>query len=228
MNKPIDPKVICPQCRKQYTLKESQLLSGPIKVRCPNCHQIWVVGEKPARREEKVPPVSSLKFPLENFISLRVLVAFLGEKPQLNWWDTNFLSPIGQKYLQIIFPRTSFSAGLNSIAQAAKRVHDDRIGKGGAYHLFRLPEYFEQKIPSMINSADPSTYLALIQSKESALKALESMINGNPLEARGPVHIGTIGSLRHPTLVSEMAGYYYSAFISEQQVFPYVTQALHD
>ena len=66
-----------------------------------------------------------------NFIKIRALVGYLGEKSQLNWWDTNFLSETGLQFLSINFPRSSFSAGVNSVSTAARRLHDERIGKGG-------------------------------------------------------------------------------------------------
>ena len=65
-----------------------------------------------------------------NMTSLRTLVGFLGEKSQCNWWDTSFLSSTGLQFLEINFPRSAFAAGVSSVTEAAKRLHDEFIGKG--------------------------------------------------------------------------------------------------
>jgi hypothetical protein len=83
---------------------------------------------------------------IQKYITLRTLIGYLGEKSQYNWWDTNFLSPFGLQYLAINFPRSSFVAGMTSVSEAARRLHDSRIGKGGVYHLFRLPLAVEENL----------------------------------------------------------------------------------
>jgi len=75
-----------------------------------------------------------------DFVILRALVGYLGEKPQFGWWDTNFLSKTSLQFLEINFPRSYLSAGCVSVTQAAHRVHDQLIGKNGVFHLFRLEE----------------------------------------------------------------------------------------
>ena len=152
----------CSKCRKKYDLDKAQLSKGAIKVRCPNCRHVWVI--KPEFRKESIATSASevrqpyfqqpevewatqpKLLPVEDLIMLRALVGFLGEKPQFNWWDTNFLSETGLKFLGITFPRSSLAAGINSVTAAARRVHDGRIGKKGVYHLFRLPLGIEQII----------------------------------------------------------------------------------
>lgn len=44
---------------------------------------------------------------LANVLKLRLLVGFLGEKKQCNWWDTTFLEATGQRFLETVFPRTA-------------------------------------------------------------------------------------------------------------------------
>jgi len=69
---------------------------------------------------------------IADFALLRLLVGYLGEKPQFGLWDTNFLSKTSIQFLEITFPRSYLSAGCVSVSQAARRVHDQLIGKNGS------------------------------------------------------------------------------------------------
>ena len=75
----------------------------------------------------------------EQITLLRFLVAFLGEKKQSAWWDCSFLNSTGIRFLETPFPRTALSAAFFSAAEAARKVHDLKIGGVGVYHLFRFP-----------------------------------------------------------------------------------------
>ncbi len=76
---------------------------------------------------------------MQQYAKLRALVAYLGESASPKWWDTAYLNDVGKKYLIINFPRTSLAAGVNGAGLAAKRLHDERIGRTRVYHLFRFP-----------------------------------------------------------------------------------------
>lgn len=229
--------VQCPKCQKKYDLDKSHLAKGPIKVRCPNCKQVWevrvetkTIGPKPSvlqkqpevheqldRGAKDVPKL----LPIEDLVTLRLLAGFLGEKPQYGWWDTNFLGDIGLKFLQIIFPRTAFSAGMNSMAEAAKRLHDNRIGRGGVYHLFRLPDFIEQRIYKRLLDLDPATLLPCIESKDRALEKLDTMADGSFGEGEGPVQLGTARDLWQLSSLKMLARNYAYAFTNGKQLFPY-------
>jgi hypothetical protein len=86
---------------------------------------------------------------IEQYAVLRILVGFLGEKDQFNWWDCSFLNATGRKFVAIDYPRSSLAAAANAATEAARRVHDARIGKGGVFHLFRLPHAMEQKLRAL-------------------------------------------------------------------------------
>src|SRR5262245_6572127 len=83
------------------------------------------------------------RFDLDLFFKLRTAVAFLGERPQAKWWDSGFLNSVGFQYLTLIYPKTVASAALTAAAEAACRIHDERIGRGRIFHLFRLPPEIE-------------------------------------------------------------------------------------
>ena len=70
---------------------------------------------------------------------LRVLVSYLGEKGQANWWGSEFFSNTATAFLGPIFNRSLFLAQYQGATAAAAKVHDEAIGVGRIYHLFRLP-----------------------------------------------------------------------------------------
>lgn len=159
----------------------------------------------------------------KNFIKIRALVGYLGEKDQFNWWDTNFLSPTGLQFLSINFPRASFSAGINSVTAAATRLHDERIGKGGVYHLFRLPSSIEETVHGELLQMDPAEIKAMISDKESALNNLETMLSDRATVPEGPVQVGRLKNIMSDFAVSELAMHYHDAFKCGKQCFPYFT-----
>ena len=160
---------------------------------------------------------------LENLNRLRVLVGFLGEKGQAAWWDTSFLNKTGLQFLEINFPRTALSAGCNSVIEAAKRLHDDRIGKGGVYHLFRFPTVLEEDLHRNLLLADSNAYLPLLESKESAMEALAEMLKDTVGSPEGPVQIGIFKGMVKDSDILELAIHYYDAFRTEKMCFPYFT-----
>jgi len=161
---------------------------------------------------------------VEKLIMLRALVGFLGEKPQYGWWDSNFLSETGLRFLDVIFPRSAFAAGVNSVTEAAKRLHDNRIGKGRVYHLFRLPPGFEYIIHEDLFNFDQSKLLPDLKTKEAAIEKLRTFA-GSEFEApEGPIHIGNNKDLVKLSSVNRLAKHYADAFQRGTQTFPYFTE----
>ena len=158
---------------------------------------------------------------VEKYICLRALVGFLGEKPQFNWWDTNFLSSIGLQYLAINFTRSALVAGITSVTEAARCFHDSRIGKGGVYHLFRLPFTMEVDIHNILMKYDGSTLIAELKDTETALSRLKYFIDSTVDAPEGPIQIGTERQIQREFAVSELAKHYLDAFANGKQVLPY-------
>ncbi|MEI6263193.1 MAG: BrxE family protein, partial [Deltaproteobacteria bacterium] len=75
-----------------------------------------------------------------DFLFMRLLVGYLGEKDQFNWWPTTFICSFSNLFLSPVFPRTTLLSQYHGILEAARRLHDERIGVGSVFHLFRLPE----------------------------------------------------------------------------------------
>jgi len=232
--------VPCPQCGRKYKFDESRLQAGPLKVRCPDCKHVWVIraefkklGATPEVKEAAIDYAQpdkavAQKLPklllIEDLITIRAIVGFLGEKSQFGWWDTNFLSETGLKFLNITFPRTAFSAGVNSIAEAARRLHDSRIGKGRVYHLFRMPEFVEQRIHIRLTDFDPSALLPLFKDKNTALEKLQSMTDSSLEASEGPVQVGNGRNLLQLYSLKKVVKHYACAFEKGIQTFPYFSE----
>lgn len=230
----------CSKCGKKYDLDKSQLAKGAIKVRCPSCKHIWVIKTesrplttRPSKEKKKEAsdqpksakaPVYTKLIPTEDLIILRSIVGFLGEKSQLGWWDTDFLSPSGFQFLNINFPRSAFSAGCNSVTEAAKHLHDKRIGKGGVYHLFRLPAYPEEAIHRSLLSAEYNSIISCLNTQDVALDKLKSFFTDKSETLEGPVQIGTLEDIFRGLAVRKLSMNYYNAFTSGKTCFPYFVE----
>lgn len=157
-------------------------------------------------------------------LRLRTLVGFLGETHNFKWWDTNFLSPTGRQFLAVIFPRTPLLAGFNATVTAAKRLHDDRIGKGGVYHLFRLPTNLEEDLHKMALSGETDHLSTHIGSKEDALDALAGMSASGGGSPEGPVQIGKTMDIGSEPMIGAIAYCYHHAFANGNMCFPYLQE----
>ena len=161
---------------------------------------------------------------VEEITQLRVLVATLGESASPPWWKTTFLSEAGLRLTGRIFPRSYLSAAVNAVSQVARRDHDERIGKGRRYHLFRLQPPLERSIqtaltePAMIERL--RAVLALGQ--EGLLEELSKLVGTARVKGReGPALMGPVRALWESGGVGELAAMYRSAFREKTVVHPY-------
>ena len=159
---------------------------------------------------------------LSQLLDLRLLVGFLGERTQFDWWPTAFYEPSARPFLEPIFAKNSAVAQYHGVVGAARRLHDEHLSVG-AFHLFRLPEEVEHDLHSMaqagisLSSAPPTN-------KDAALEALMKL-SGEPTEtAVGPLSVGSIRDLLSPALITKTAQAYYSAFSSGNRAFPYLVR----
>lgn len=155
---------------------------------------------------------------------IRLLVGFLGEKNQANWWESEFLSTNSSAFLAPIFNRSLFLAQYHGVTVAAAKVHDEAIGVGRIYHLFRLPIGLEQASAEVLNDA---TFVQEVQPKlgnrELALSRLGLLAENQASAAQGPISIGDISQDLLVGL-SKIAGFYCAAFTSGIQSFPYLRE----
>ena len=156
-------------------------------------------------------------------VTLRALVGFLGEAKQSKWWDSSFLSPTGRRFLQTTFPRTASEAALRSTSEAARLVHDARIGRVRMFHLFRLPEVMEAVLDGSIREFGRENFPEFLTSKETALAKLEELSGNKTADGQGPVQICLEKDGINSATISRWASHYKAAFNGGFQTFPYFT-----
>jgi len=169
--------------------------------------------------------IQSAGGPLERLATLRVLVAYLGEKDQFDWWPTAFLTVTGQRFLELNFPRTLLSAGVTCVCQAAKDLHDQRIGHAGAFHLFRLPHGLEQDVHRFLATDDGRDLVGLISGREQAVAGLNALAEEEGACSEGPVRVAALGQCTHRPSLRRVAACYRDAFERGHRTFPYFTPA---
>ena len=155
---------------------------------------------------------------------LRVLVGFLGEKGQANWWACEFFSGTAAAFLAPIFNRSLFLAQYQGATAAAAKVHDEAIGVGRIYHLFRLPIGLEQASADALNDA------AFVQSlqgrlagREQAMARLAELSKAQETAMPGPISLGQMSDDLEVAL-QRAAGVYHSALNLGIQSLPYVRE----
>jgi hypothetical protein len=174
---------------------------------------------------ERSVEVSQAETVLSQIARLRVIVGYLGEKDQHNWWGCSFFAPISGAFLDPVFPRTAFLARCHGVKAAATRLHDERIGVGRAFHLFRLPEHTEQKLHKhFLDEVVEKELMELVQG-EGALTLLEEMGEDTGSGSEGPVHSGESEDLQNVEGWKTVATTYSKAFKEGYQAFPYFTES---
>ena len=166
------------------------------------------------------------EFRLERCIAeLRILVGFLGEKGQFNWWSSDFFTATAVVFLEPIFNRSLFLAQYQGATAAAAKVHDEAIGVGRIYHLFRLPIGLEQALADALS--DPAFTKVIqvnITSQELAIARLKELAADTESASPGAVSLGEMSDdIAHD--LRRAASFYHAAFCSEVQSFPYVREA---
>lgn len=160
--------------------------------------------------------------PLENYLRLRLLVGFLGEAPRFNWWATSFFQPASKQFLDPVFARTAALAQYHGVREAARRAHDEHIGVGNAYHLFRLPEEMEREMHARFEDRQRiEKFMTELGGKESAWQALESLAAGEREVSEGPIHIGMSNELNTDRAFKELARCYKAGFNQNIRSYPY-------
>lgn len=153
---------------------------------------------------------------------LRYVVGYLGEKNQYGWWSSNFLNPSTKKMLEFTFPRTASLAQYEAVSAAAAKIHDEAIGVGKSFHLFRLPEFIEKSLVSEIQgTSDGSSFESFIDSKELAMNTLSDLAGSAILSGEGPINIGLIDDTQMEQFIAQIASAYVQAFNGSKEAFPY-------
>ena len=162
----------------------------------------------------------------EPYARLRVFVSVLGEAADPKWWRTEFLTGAGLRFLDRLYPRTRYAAAIRATGVAARELHDSSIGRGGVYHLFRLPEPFEGQFDALARRGAFDQILrdlgSSLETREALLAQFDILAAELPETEPGPQRIGSVRDLLHGNLLGSWAGAYRHAFRKEYRVFPYV------
>lgn len=160
----------------------------------------------------------------QQIIRLRLAVGFLGESAQPPWWNSGFLARTAEAFLNPVFGRASGRAQYHGVTEAACRIHDDRIGVGRAFHLFRLPEAVEQRVFDALQPQHLSDEIAVCcQTVEGARSALTTIAVGSADIRPGPLRLGEFDSVQRENGIGMLAAHYLGGFTSDTQCFPYFT-----
>ena len=167
----------------------------------------------------------------ELIAKIRVLVGYLGESNQFNWRSSSFYTPASMAYLSPIYPRTVFLAQYNGVCAASRKAHDEHIGVGKTYHLYRLPDAIERNVFRCIQDQNLESYLKdIIQSSESAIDALSELVNKELLNKskdrnEGPTNIGVYNDEELESSLLNMVVHYIDAFENNYKCFPYLRES---
>ncbi len=159
---------------------------------------------------------------LEQLATLRAVVGYLGERDQYAWWQSSFFAPSSRAFLQPVFGRTQLVAQCNGVTRAAAVIHDERIGVGNVYHLFRLPEDLEQALHHALHGHELSGRIsAVCASKEAALDYLRREAGPPDSTGMGPTRVGAVSELRNESPWRIVAAHYLHACGHGIEVFPF-------
>jgi hypothetical protein len=159
---------------------------------------------------------------IHQIIGVRLAVGFLGEHEQAGWWPSMFLGRHAHAFLSPIFGAKTRMAQYHGVTEAACRAHDESIGVGRVFHLFRLPESIEQLMSSAFQEGNvPEEVTRCFDSREAAEGMLASLANGPTAVRPGPIRLGDAGMINTPSGVRLAAANYQAAFNTGIKCYPY-------
>ena len=158
-------------------------------------------------------------------IRLRTAIGLLGEKDHGNWWSSLWFTSNATTYLSPIYGERTDAARYQGLVETARLAHDNRIGIGRAFHLFRLPEALERRIHDSVIKENAISAAGGIPGKADAETFLEEI--AEPVDAKiGPIRVGNAADFEGPAWTKVLAGHYLAAFKNSQQTFPYFAESL--
>ncbi|HMR67610.1 MAG TPA: BrxE family protein [Anaerolineae bacterium] len=169
-----------------------------------------------------------MESPLLDYLAkLRVVVGYLGEREQFGWWQSSFFSASSQAFLAPVFARTQFLAQCAGVTRAAAKVHDERIGTGHVYHLFRLPEDMEQDLHQLLHSPQLAQAVTrFTTNQETALNFLQQEADAIKATALGPIRINKTEALRDLSQWRMVCAHYSRGFRQTVEIFPYFADSV--
>lgn len=160
---------------------------------------------------------------IKEICEFRLLIGLLGEKHQGAWWDCSFLSSSSTAFLAPIYPNSIPIAQYYGVCQAAAMVHDEHIGIGRHYHLYRLPDSIERMLSKRLQDKEFSLKAnKYLTDRETAINRLKDLGAVEIDRAEGPVAVGDFSDTTLYNLLEKSLSYYLTAFESGFKTFPYM------
>lgn len=157
---------------------------------------------------------------IEQFILLRLQVAYAGEASEPSWWPTTCLTAEAALDFKALFSEAAPAVAWQLSSHAACQAHDKWLS-GMDYHLFRLPEGLEEAIYHTGLQLSSTRAQALLAQKSALLPATE--VSGTT--ATGPHRLGSSADLLSGNVLPLLRACYAAAFAAGNQTFPYFTAA---
>jgi len=154
-------------------------------------------------------------------IRLRIAVGCLGELDSSPWWPSSFLGPHAAAFLSPVFGSGTAIAQYQGVVEAACRAHDEKIGVGRVFHLFRLPEATERRISGCFDNRVADSLKECFASREAAERILAGLAKGGGDVKPGPFRLGAAADLDGPDGIALIAAAYRSAFRDGIKCYPY-------
>ena len=162
---------------------------------------------------------------MESLLRLQITVLILGEAKYYGWWKCEFLSQVGLRFAERIYPRDYFWAAVRSSTIAARTVHDKAIGVSEhAFHLLRLPQDLESALRSVEQAHRAklvADILPFLDKRAALLDLLQPMATDQRKVQPGPLRLGEQRDLYTAATLGKLVTAYLLAFQNNVQVFPY-------
>ena len=160
---------------------------------------------------------------IKEICEFRLLIGFLGEKHQSAWWDCSFLSSSSTAFLAPIYPNSVPLAQYYGVNQAAAKVHDEHIGIGRHYNLYRLPDSMERMLSKKLQDKEFSLQVSkYLTDRQTALNRLKKLGAVKIERTEGPIAVGDFSDTTLYNLLEKSLSYYLTAFEYGFKTFPYM------
>ena len=118
-------------------------------------------------------------------------------------------------------------ARYHGVCEAAMLVHDEHIGVGANYHLYRMPDSAERAAAKALADTDFQQQLieVVLGSSEAAQTRLDELATTETNKVEGPVVLGSYADTDLKQLLSQCASHYLRAFQEGYKCFPYMREA---
>jgi hypothetical protein len=155
---------------------------------------------------------------LPTIAKVRLLAGAIGE--HAGWWPTQFTFEASRRSLEMVFPNTAMRAALESVTEAARRVHDEPLSPM-SFHLFRLPIHLEDRLAGWLARSETSLSWPSATLQALLAELARTASSAAPPVPQGPQRLGEPARLNHKSAFEDLAAAYLHAARGGFRVLPY-------